>query len=120
MTDKKDPNENVLNPRLLVFPQDNAGFLYKLKNEVLKSIERQNGNQEKHEALMGTLAVLYKFAKRRYEAQAETRAAAVAQAAEAVEVPDEGEQPSGGDHVKQDGQSEPGAGEGQGAGKADA
>jgi hypothetical protein len=99
MTDKTDPNEGVLNPRLLTFPQDKTGFLYKMKNE----------------ALMDTLKVLYLFAKRRYEMQAETRAAAIAAAAargeasepEATEAPAEPEQPTGDDPVKQEGQSEP-------------
>ena len=115
MTDKTDPNKGVLNPRLLTFPRDKTGFLYKMKNEVLKAIERQTGNPEKNEALMETLKVLYLFAKRRYEMQAETRAAAIAAAAargeasepEATEVPAEPEQPTGDDPAKPEGQSEP-------------
>lgn len=106
MTKEKDPNENVTNPRLLVFPQDSTGFLYKMKNEVLKAVERQNGNQEKHDALIGTLAVLYKFAKTRMAMQAETRAAAVAAAAEGVEVAAEPETPAGDEPTQPDGQSE--------------
>jgi hypothetical protein len=107
MTKEKDPNENVLNPRLLVFPQDSTGYLYKMKNEVLKAIERQNGNPDKHDALMGTLQVLARFARRRMAMQAETRAAAMASVSEAVEVPEEPEQPAGDAPVPQEGQSEP-------------
>jgi len=81
MTDNTDPNKGVLNPRLLTFPQDKTGFLYKMKNEVLKAVERQTGNPEKHEALLGTIQVLYQFAKVRYDMQVATRAAAVAAAA---------------------------------------
>lgn len=120
MTENTDPNKGVLNPRLLTFPQDKAGFLYKMKNEVLKSIERQTGNAEKHAALMGTLAVLYRFAKARYEMQAEVRASAVAAAAaaseplepEAPETPAEPDPATGGDLAKQEGQSEPTSTEG--------
>lgn len=95
MTKEKDPNENVTNPRLLVFPQDSTCFLYKMKNEVLKAVERQNGNQAKHDALVGTLAVLYKFAKTRMAMQADARVAAIAAASEAVEVPAEPESTAG-------------------------
>lgn len=109
MTDKKDPNENVTNPRLLVYPQDTAGFLYKMKNETLKAIERQNGNQEKHDALVGTLIVLVKFAKRRFAMQADIRAAEQAALAEAVEVLAELEQPAGDEPTQPEGQSEPAA-----------
>lgn len=94
MTKENDPNENVLNPRLLVFPQDSTGYLYKMKNEVLKAIERQNGNQEKHDALMGTLRVLAGFAKRRMAMQADARAAAMAAISEGVEAPTEPTTPS--------------------------
>lgn len=107
MTKEKDPNENVTNPRLLVFPQDSTGFLYKMKNEVLKAVERQNGNQEKHDALVGTLAVLYKFAKTRMALQADARAAAIAAVAEAVEVPAEPEAPAGDDPAGSAPASEP-------------
>lgn len=90
MTKQTNPNAGVTNPRLLVFPQDATGFLYKLKNETLKAIERQNGNQEKHEALMGSLRVLAQFAVARYAMQADARAAAIAELAEGAEVaPDE-------------------------------
>ena len=79
-----DPNADVTNPRMLVFPQDPTGFLYKFKAATLSAIERQNGNEEKHKQFMETLLVLAKFAKRRYVVQSDTRAADVAVAAEAA------------------------------------
>lgn len=69
------------NPRNIEWPQDTTGFLYALKNAGVKAVERQLGNPEKHEALMGTLRVLAKHAKARFELQAENRAARIAEAA---------------------------------------
>jgi hypothetical protein len=102
---KVDPNADVSNPRMLVFPQDPTGFLYKMKAAVLSAVERQNGNAEKHEQFMETIVVLAQFAKRRYNVQRETRDADVAAAVEAAaklnesaftqEVPDDAEADSG-------------------------
>ena len=69
------------NPRNIEWPQDSTGFLYGVKSAGIKAVERQMGNPEKHEALMGTLKALARHAKARFELQAETRAARIAEAA---------------------------------------
>jgi len=73
-TFKHSMNDEVHNPRLLLFPQDTAGFLYDFKHTTLQTIERMNGNPEKYSAFMETLQVLGKFAKRRYKLQCDDRA----------------------------------------------
>lgn len=100
-----DPNADVVNPRMLVFPQDPTGFLYKMKSAVLSAVERQNGNDEKHQQFMDTIVVLARFAQRRFNAQKSTRAADIALATEASaklnespfvqEVPDDAEADGG-------------------------
>ena len=55
------------------FPQDKAGFLYKLKHAGLSAIERQAGHPEKHDALIQTLKVLAKHAQERYQVQRTSR-----------------------------------------------
>lgn len=46
------------NPAQLKFPTDKWGFTSTLKTEVLKVASTVKGNDEKHELLIGTLAVL--------------------------------------------------------------
>lgn len=46
------------NPALLTFPTDKWGFTSKIKSEILKAASTVRGSEDKHELLIGTLAVL--------------------------------------------------------------
>lgn len=63
------------NPRDIKWPADTAGFLYRLKHEGVKAVERQHGNAGKHETLIATLELLLQHAKDRFEVQQSTRKA---------------------------------------------
>lgn len=53
------------NPATLKFPQDRWGFTSKIKSIVLDAASTVRGSDEKHELLIGTLAVLIAHANAR-------------------------------------------------------
>lgn len=55
------------NPAKLEFPTDRWGFTSKIKTEILKAASTVKGNDEKHDLLLGTLAVLAAHIKARKE-----------------------------------------------------
>lgn len=46
------------NPAALKFPTDKWGFTSKIKTEILRTASTVKGNDEKHDLLIGTLAIL--------------------------------------------------------------
>lgn len=61
------------NPALLKFPQDRWGFTSKIKTQVLDAASTVRGNDDKHELLIGTLAVLIAHIKARKAHDAEVQ-----------------------------------------------
>lgn len=57
------------NPAELVWPQDTAGFLNKLKPELTRAVGRINGKEEKLQAFLATLRMAAGHAKARYRNQ---------------------------------------------------
>lgn len=61
------------NPATLEFPTDRWGFTSRIKKEVLLSASQVKGQDDKHDLLIGTLAVLMAHVKARKESDAADR-----------------------------------------------
>lgn len=68
------------NPATLEFPTDKWGFTGRIRREVLLAASQVHGQDDKHDLLIGTLAVLMKHIKVRKDSDAALRAKKFAEA----------------------------------------
>ena len=57
----------MTNPATIKWPRDTYGHTSKVRDAILKSVQRCNGNQEKTDILVATLRVAAQFARTRAE-----------------------------------------------------
>lgn len=67
------------NPAELEFPTDRWGFTSGIRKEVLKMAATVKGQKDKHDLLVGTLAILVAHIQKRLPIDAETQAKRVAE-----------------------------------------
>lgn len=66
--------EVSVNPAELKFPTDRWGFTSAIRREVLKQAATVRGQKDKHDLLVGTLAILIAHIQKRLPIDAETQA----------------------------------------------
>ena len=83
------------NPAKLQFPTDKWGFTTKLKKEILLAASNVRGQDDKHDLLIGTLAILITHIKARKDSDRDIQAKARAEKIAAAEERKPREQYSG-------------------------